>query len=45
MTLRDYRHVRASDDTFVVAPGHAAPHREVIVEEREAFQVVQKEAA
>jgi hypothetical protein len=45
MTLRDYRHVRASDDTFAVAPGHAAPEGEVVLEERGAFQVVQKEAA
>jgi hypothetical protein len=45
MTLGDYRQVRASDDTFAVAPGHAAPRGEVIVAERDAFHVVRKDAA
>jgi hypothetical protein len=45
MTLGDYRHVGADGDTFAVAPGHAAPQGEVVVEERNAFHVVQKEAA
>ncbi|MGH3060475.1 MAG: hypothetical protein ACRDOP_01385 [Gaiellaceae bacterium] len=45
MTLGDYRQVRASDDTFAVAPGHAAPRGEVVVEEQDAFHVVRKEAA
>jgi hypothetical protein len=45
LTLRDYRHVRASNDTFAVAPGHAAPDGEVIVEEQGAFHVVRKEAS
>jgi len=44
MTLGDYLQVRASDDTFAVAPGHAAPRGEVVVEERDAFHVVRKEA-
>jgi hypothetical protein len=45
MTMGDYRHVRASDDTFAVAPGHAAPDGEVVVEEKDGFHVVRKEAA
>ena len=45
MVLGDYRHVRASNDTFAVAPGHAAPHGEVVVEEGSVFHVVRKEAA
>ena len=45
MTLGDYEHVRASDDTFAVAPGHAAPPGEVVVEEQDAFHVVRKGAA
>jgi hypothetical protein len=45
LTMGDYRHVRASDDTFAVAPGHAAPDGEVVVKERGAFHVVRKEAA
>jgi hypothetical protein len=45
MTLGDYRQVRASDDTFAVAPGHAAPRGEVVVEEQDAFHVVRKDAA
>jgi hypothetical protein len=44
MTLEDYRDVRADNDTFAVAPGHAAPQGEAVVEERGAFQVVQKES-
>jgi hypothetical protein len=45
MTLGDYRRVRASDDTFAVAPGHAASRGEVVVEERDAFHVVRKDSA
>jgi hypothetical protein len=45
MTMGDYRHVRASDDTFTVAPGHAAPDGEVVVEKKGGFHVVRKEAA
>jgi hypothetical protein len=45
MTLDDYRRVRASDDTFAVAPGHAASQGEVVVEERDAFHVVRKDSA
>lgn len=45
MTLGDYLQVRASDDTFAVAPGHAAPGGEVVVGEQGAFHVVRKDAA
>ena len=45
MTLDEYRGVRANHDTFAVAPGHAAPPGEVVVEDHGEFQVVQKEAA
>ena len=45
MTLKAYRHVRASPDTFAVVPGHAAPSGEVVVEDHGEFHVVQKEAA
>jgi hypothetical protein len=43
MTLGDYLQVRASDDTFAVAPGHAAPRGEVVVEKQGAFHVVRKD--
>ena len=42
LTMGDYRNVRASEDTFAVAPGHAVMDGEVVVEEREAFHVVRK---
>jgi len=45
MTLGEYRHVRASNDTFAVVPGHAAPFGEVVVKELDAFHVVRKEAS
>jgi hypothetical protein len=45
MSLDDYRHVRADEDTFAVVPGHAAEEGEVVVEERDSFHVVRKEAA
>jgi hypothetical protein len=44
MTLGDYLRVRANDDAFAVAPGHAAPRGEVVVEERDAFHLVRKES-
>jgi hypothetical protein len=45
MTMGDYRQVRARDDTFAVAPGHAAPEGEVVVEQRSRFHVVRKDEA
>jgi hypothetical protein len=45
MTLDEYRRVRADEDTFAVAPGHAAPSGEVVVAEHDSFHVVRKEAA
>lgn len=45
LTLAEYRQVRASDDTFAVVPGHAAPSGEVVEEERDAFHVVRKDSA
>ena len=44
MTLGDYRHVRASDDTFAISPGHAATIGEAVVEEREGFDIVRKDS-
>ena len=45
MTMGDYQHVRSSEDTFAVAPGHAASDGEVVVEERGAFHVVRKRSS
>ena len=45
MTLDDYRRVRADENTFAVAPGHAAVAGEVVVREHDSFHVVRKEAA
>ena len=45
MTMAEYENLRASNDTFAVAPGHAAPAGEVVVREEDAFHVVRKEAA
>jgi hypothetical protein len=42
LTMDDYRHVRAHEDTFAVAPGHAARDGEVVIEEQEAFHLVEK---
>ena len=44
LTLTEYRQVRARDDTFAVAPGHAAPRGEVVVDQHDGFHVVRKEA-
>jgi hypothetical protein len=43
LTLAEYRHVRESNDTFAVVPGHAAPRGEVVAEERDAFHIVRKD--
>lgn len=45
MTMAQYENLRASDDTFAVAPGHAAPAGEVVVRDEDAFHVVRKEPA
>jgi hypothetical protein len=45
MTLTDYRGVRADEDTFAVAPGHAAGAGEAVVEVHGSYHVVRKEAA
>jgi hypothetical protein len=45
MTLDDYTHVRADENTFAVVPGHAAGHGEVVVQEHRSFHLVRKEAA
>ncbi len=42
MTIDEYRHVRAHEDKFAVAPGHAAEGGEIVLEERETFHVVEK---
>ena len=45
MSLSDYQSVRADPDTFAVLPGHVAEAGETVVEERDSFHVVRKEAA
>ena len=45
MTLDGHRRVRADENTFAVAPGHAAEEGEVIMQEYDSFHVVRKEAA
>lgn len=45
MTLDTYHRLRSNPGAFAVAPGHAAPRGEVVVEDHGDFQVVQKEAA
>ena len=45
MTMDDYQHVRAREDTFAVVPGHVALDGEVIREHHDAFYVVQKKEA
>ena len=37
MTLDDHRRVRADENTFAVAPGHAAAEGEVIMQEYDSF--------
>lgn len=44
MTLDEYSGVRGAEDRFAVAPGHAAPQGEIVLERRAEFDVVQKEA-
>jgi hypothetical protein len=45
MTMAEYESVRAGEDTFAVAPGHAAPAGESVVQEEAAYHVVRKQAA
>jgi len=45
MTLDGHRRMRAHENTFAVAPGHAAEEGEVIMQEYDSFHVVRKEAA
>ena len=42
VTIRDYDRVHGQRDRFVVAPGHADPELERIVEEAERYLVVDK---
>jgi hypothetical protein len=42
LTTRDYEHVRADNDRFLVVPGHQDPEIERVVERRERYVVVDK---
>ena len=44
MTLEDYLRLRADGDTFMVVPGHAFEHGEVVVRELPSYHVVRKVA-
>jgi hypothetical protein len=43
LTLRQYEHIRAAGTRFVVAPGHAKPEVELVVETNPNHQVVEKD--
>ncbi|HEV2591019.1 MAG TPA: hypothetical protein VGU02_03910 [Gaiellaceae bacterium] len=45
MTAAEFDRVRHSPDQYVILPGHAIPEIERIVEDRGAFEVVEKDAA
>lgn len=45
MTAAEFEAVRNSPRRFVVLPGHEIPELERIVEDRGAFEVVEKDAA
>ena len=42
LTIAEYEHVRADNDSFAIAPGHETPEMEAVVEENERFVVVDK---
>jgi hypothetical protein len=45
MTAADFDRVRRSDRHYILLPGHEIPELERIVEDRGAFEVVEKDAA
>jgi hypothetical protein len=45
MTVAEFERVRQGSETYIVLPGHVLPEIERIVEERGAFEVVEKDAA
>lgn len=45
VTTAEYERVRESPDRYLIVPGHEVPEIERIVEERGAFDVVEKDAA
>jgi hypothetical protein len=45
MSSAEYREIRASERKFLVLPGHEIPQIERIVDDRGAFEVVEKDAA
>lgn len=45
LTNAEYESVRRSPDRFILLPGHGIPEIERIVEDRGAFEVVEKDAA
>ncbi len=40
--LDDYRRVRAHPRRFLIAPGHAVPEIEDVIDQHDAYQVVEK---
>jgi hypothetical protein len=45
MTAQEFERVRQSPDRYIVLPGHELPTIERVVEDRGAFEVVEKDAA
>jgi hypothetical protein len=45
LSASEYEQIRESPNRFIVVPGHEIPEIERIVEERGAFDVVEKDAA
>jgi hypothetical protein len=43
LTIAQYEDVRAVPHRYVVLPGHAGPERELVVEDRGDFHVVEKD--
>lgn len=44
LSASEYQRIRESPDRYIVLPGHEIPELERIVEERGAFEVVEKDA-
>jgi hypothetical protein len=45
LSVAEYERIRQSPQRFIVIPGHVVPEIERVVEERGAFDVVEKDAA
>ena len=45
ITAAEFHRIRESPDRYIVVPGHVVPEIERVVEDRDGFEVVEKDAA